>query len=431
MLRISGNSRCSSSISLRISQRVNPVRNAAMNVENRFKTKYSEKSFGECLRMALGVSIVGFVVTTGMWMMEEKSTISGWRFLAHLGPYQIPSLMKSGRWKRALDELGEANNDDDHHQLSLTESEISQLLTDIEVITQRRQAVREIVQKYGFEIFLPVLKNLSFQNISGQSHFESNLRIVMDILSATRASDRQVPISVIEELVTRNNHCWDSKSNEEVERFPEYRALILLKLVQNESNANRAKQSGIIQEFVNQEWAKSYHVKFSSLPLIPFLYQFKTEKLGYEYADILWRIKKCIGRADEVEAIGGRISLKLEYKLDFQNFEKMIYLAICYSSLRYIPLISEYSFPVLKHAVLGMMKSVLGAIILDMIYRAEEHVIQSKPYFDIKHPLIGGSGMVCVNALVGGLVLRYLPFSFAPFLLMKVRDSFTDSFRFI
>jgi hypothetical protein len=362
-----------------------------------------------------------------MWMMEEKSTISGWRFLAHLGPYQIPSLMKSGIWKRALDELSEAN---DPH--SLTESKISQLLTDIEVITQRRQAVREIVQEYGFEIFLPVFKNLSSQHISGQSHFESNLRVVMDILSATRASDRQVPISVIEELVTMNNHCWDSKSNEEIMRFPEYRALILLKLVQNESNANGAKQSGIIQEFVDQEMNKSYHEKFSTLPLIPFLYQFKTEKLGYEYADILWRINKCIGRAaEEVGPSGRRISLKLEHKLDFQNLEKMIYLAICYSSLRYIPLISEYSFPVLKHAVMGMMKSVVGAIILDIMYRAQEHVIQSKPYFDIEHPLIGGSGMVCVNALVGGLVLRYLPFSFAPFFLMKVRDSFTDSFRFI
>ena len=430
MYKLSSGRGCS--ISSRIAHKVNPIRTEALSVNNRFRTKYSEKSIGECFKVVLGYSVVGFGVTTMMWLMDDKSTISGWRLLAHLGPYQVPSLVASGGWKRALDRL------DQVEELGLTESEIAQLLTDIEVITQRRQAVRRIVDEHGFSIFLPVFKNLSSnEEILGQSHFESNLRVAMDVVSATPARDRRVPLYVIEDLVSKNKNRWESKANEEVMRFREYRALLLLKLLQNEDNAKMCRGSEILNEFLVNEKEESFHVKYSALPFIPFLYTFKTEKLGYEYIDILERINTAAVGVTQTSQppTQPRLSLKLDSKLDYQNFEKMVYLALCYSSLRYIPLISEYSLPVLKQAALGMAKSAIGASILDTIYRIEEHVIQSKPYFessrDSKSALIVSGMIVGIHTCAGAVILRYLPFSFSPFLLMKFRDSFTDSFRFV
>jgi hypothetical protein len=411
------------SISARISSKLNPVRLTALDVNRRFDTH--GKSFSDCFRVVLIPSVVAFGVTTMLWLKDDKRSVCGWRVLAHLGPYQVPSLVASRGWERALDSLGRAD------ELGLMESEIGQLLTDIEVVTQRRQAVREIVAQYGFEVFRPVFVNLSSGDINGQSHFESNLRVAMDIVCATPAKDRRVPIDTLEKLVSRNKKAWESRSNEEVMRFREYRAVLLLKLLQNKDNAVEAKDSKIIAEFLASEQAEAQHVKFSTLPLIPVLYQFKTDKLGYEYSDILWRIEDL--RGSSADPSPNRISLSLERKLDFQNFEKMIYLTLCYSSLRILPLISEYSVVVLKNAGSVMLRSVMGVCLLDAVYRTEEHVIQSKPFYDnnTKSRFLLSACMVLAHSAAGGTVLRSFPYCFAPFALMRLRDSFSDSFRFV
>jgi len=293
----------------------------------------------------------------------------------------------------------------------------------------------------GFEFFLPVFKNLSSHppincTEKGQSHFEANLRIAMDIVTATPAKDRRVPLEVIEDLITNNKSLWESKSNEEVMRFREYRALLLLRLLQNRENAVDASKSSIVRKFLLSELPEGRHFKFSTLPLMPLLYQFKTEKLGYEYADVIVRIWGLVFGNEPLGdgiPIPQRESLKLDHKLDFLNFEKMIYFTICYSSLRVIPLISEYSFSILKRAGGLMMKSVLGVAALETIYRAEEHVIQSRPYFEATPAMSIASSalMVATHTLLGAIILRKFPFCYAPFALMKIRDSFTDSYRFV
>ena len=423
--------RCS--LSSRIAHKINPIRKEALSVESRFRvTKFSSMSFMECFRIVFGVSVVGFGITTVMDRLSlSSSAIRGWRLLAHLGPYQVPMLVKRGEWRYALDRLNRAE------ELGLTEAELAQLLTEIEVITQRRQAVRDIVENEGFEVFLPVLKNLSSGEIYGQSHFESNLRVAMDVVCATPARSRRVPKMIIEDLVSKNKTCWESKSNEEVMRFREYRALLLLKLMQNEDNAIVCRESKIIREFLINEEKESAHVKYSTFAIIPFFYQFKIEKLGYEFSDILYRIERALDSSDErrqqqrTAPQPVRKSLKLDHKLDYQNIEKLVYMGICYSSLRYLPLISEYSLQVMKGAVFGMMRSVIGASILDLTYRGEEHVIQSKPYYETSNRILGSALIVLIHSCVAATVLRRFPFSFVPFAFMRARDSFTDSYRFI
>jgi hypothetical protein len=417
------------SVSARIASRLNPAREKAIDPSFRFKTKYSDTDYSTAIWIVGIPSAVAFMLLT-LLPSQSSESVLGWRVLAHLGPYKVPKIFRSGtRWKSALVEL---DNSD------LLESEISQLLTDIEVITQRRQCVRRIVSEYGFEIFLPVFRNLSSPppvncTSKGQSHFETNLRVAMDVVSATRAKDRRVPISVIEDLIVHNLQLWECTGNEEVMRFREYRALLLLKLLQNEDNANDAAKSSIVCEFLKTELQSGEHIKFSTLPLMPLLYQFKTEKLGYEYSDIIYKCLKLLGLSSN-ENSPERKSLSLEHKIDFLNFEKLIYFTICYSSLRVIPLISEYSLSVLSKAANLMAKSVIGVAILEGLYRIEEHVIQSRPYFekaDQGEGILPSALMVITHVLVGSQVLRKFPFCFAPFAVMKIRDSFTDSFRFL
>jgi hypothetical protein len=418
---------------------LNPARDTAIDPSFRFKSRYETENFLTAFNVIGIPSAIAFVLLT-VTPGDRSSTIFGWRLLAHLGPYQVPELLKNGRWKSALEQLERSN------ELQLIESEISQLLTDIEVVTQRRQCVRRIVSEHGFSIFQPVLTNLSSPppincTKKGQSHFEANLRVAMDIVTATPAKDRTVPIEVLENLITHNKELWESTGNEEVMRFREYRALLLLKLLQNRENAIAASESKLIREFLDAELIAGEHVKFSTLPLMPLLYQFKTEKLGYEYSDIIW---KCLRLLDQARGSEGSVdvpptrkSLTLDHKIDFLNFEKMIYFTICYASLRVIPFISEYSFPVLKIAAGVMARSVLGVSILESIYRFEEHVIQSRPYFEVFSSgsrlgcIAASAGMVIAHTFIGAFVLRKMPFCFAPFALMKIRDSFTDSFRFL
>ena len=414
----------------RIAERLTPVIETAIDPKARFTTRFESYPFSDLLKM---MSLpIGIAFCLNMWSFVRKSddiSFYGWRVLAHLGPYHIPHIVENGAWKRSLETLGRAT------ELQLIESEIAQLLTDIEVVTQRRVAVRRIVKQEGFKIFLPVFENLAAPPPPGtirksQSHFEANLRIAMDVVSATPAADREVPISVIESLILHNQDSWESVANDESKRFGEYRAVLLLKLLQNEKTRIEAKNSNVIKKFLTEAETRSTHEPFPTLPLMPVLYQFKTEKLGYEHQDVIRKIQSML-EMQSSEISTQRKSMKLEYKIDFINFEKLVYLTICYSSLRVVPMISEYSWKVLSRAVSVVGRSVLGAAVLETWYRSQEHVIQSAPWFDSDKKILTSACMSISNIMIGAVVLRFFPFCGVPWLLMRARDSFSDSYRFL
>ena len=410
------------SVAERIAHRLNPAIETAVDPKYRFRTKFEIFSFFDLVRIASVPVGICFVLNAVPFLRgTDESSFYGWRVLSHLGPYHVPHVVNGGRWRHALSQLSRSE------ELGLIESEISQILTDIEVVTQRRVAVRRIVAEEGFGIFVPVLKNLASSSQKGQSHFEANLRVVMDVVSATPAKDRALPVDVLEALVTTNLACWESDTSEDGRRFREYRAVLLLKLLQNESNLFNAKKSQIITSFVTSEEQAAAHQVYPTLPLMPLLYQFKTENLGFEFSDIIQRLKKMMDLP--VAELEERKSLRLEYKIDFVNFEKLAYLTICYASLRVVPMISEYSFSVLSRAGTVIGRSVLGAGLAELVYRAEEHVIQSAPWYD--SGIAASACMAAVNVVTAATILRFFPFCGLPWLLIRVRDSFSDSFRFL
>jgi len=425
-------SRLRSCVASRISARLNPAIDTAVDPSTRFKTKFegAQYSFMDLARMmSIPVGIVFVLNLIPSLSKSDESTFFGWRILAHLGPYHVPRIVDQGRWKSSLQELGQAE------ELNLTESEIAQLLTDIEVVTQRRIAVRKIVKESGMKIFLPLFTNLVAPpprgtTRKGQSHFEANLRIVMDVVSATPAVDREVPLEVIEALIQNNRESWESTANEDALRFREYRAVLLLKLLQNETNLLNSQNSKVVTEFVKNELPHAAHQVFPTLPLMPLLYQFKTEKLGFEYIDVIRKLSHMLG-LEIPDNKAARKSLKLEYKLDFVNFEKLVYLTICYSSLRVIPMISEYSMKVLGRAASLIARSVIGGALLETYYRVQEHVIQSAPWYEARYSVIPSACMAVSNIFVGAVVLRYFPFCGLPWLMMRAKDSLSDSFRFL
>lgn len=425
-------SRAAQSVSARIAARLNPAIETAVDPNFRFRAKFQEYSYNQlCRILAVPAGIFWALNTVPFLRSQDSISVYGWRVLAHIGPYHIPRIVQEGSWRHSLELLGRAT------ELQLIESEIAQLLTDIEVVTQRRTAVRRIVSSDGFQVFLPVLKNLASPppvNTSrkGQSHFEANLRVAMDVVAATPARERQVAISVIEDLLTHNKECWESTINEETRRFREYRVFLLLKLLQNDENLEYAKSSSVVKCFLIDETKLAQHQEYPTLPLMPLLYQFKTEHLGFETVDIVRKLKLMLEiPLEDWESKIVRKSMSLPNKLDFINFEKLVYLTICYSSLRVIPMISEYSMKVLRRAAIVIGSGVAGAAVLETAYRAQEHVIQSAPWYDGAGGLVGSACIATSNVLVGALVLRYFPFCGLPWLMMKVRDSFSDSYRFV
>ena len=416
----------------RISARLSPAIDTAVDPNTRFKTKFesSQYTFTDLLRMMSIPIGVGFILNLIPSLKgSDDSTFFGWRILAHLGPYHVPHIVQKGKWKAALEELSKAE------ELNLTESEIAQLLTDIEVVTQRRIAVRKLVKESGMKIFLPIFNNLVAPpppgtSRKGQSHFEANLRVVMDVVSASPAAERELPLDVIEALIRNNKDSWESTANEDARRFREYRAVLLLKLLQNENNLAKCKNSKTVTEFVTNELQHAGHQPYPALPLMPLLYQFKTEQLGFEYTDVVRKLMQMLG-LEIPENLATRKSLKLEYKLDFVNFEKLVYLTICYSSLRVIPMISEYSMKVIGRAFSVIARSVLGSALLETYYRGQEHVIQSAPWYEARHNVVPSACMAVSNIFVGAVILRYFPFCGLPWLMMRAKDSFSDSFRFL
>lgn len=401
------------SIAARIAQRINPVRETAISPSTRFVTKLEAIPIRQLAMYVCVPSVIGFGVLA---MIERPRTMHGWRFLAHVGPYQVPALLSENAWRSSLEKLGD----------TLTSSEISENLANVEVISQRKLAVREIVKSEGFGIFWPVF--LNFKRVANsQSNFETNMRIAMDLVMATPAQKRHVSSEIIDQIL--DLQCIDN-------RFPEYRLLLLLKLLQNPENLREAKKNKKLENFLAEQDKLALHSPYPALPLMPLLYQLKTEKLGFETFDIIRKIRTMLGHVSLPNKDLARRSWRLDWKLDFENFEKLVYLTICYASIRILPMISEYSFPVLKSAAFVMAKSVMGVALLDLWYRAEEHIIQSRTYFEaakksFPQRLMGPCFLVAAHCGWVVFVLRRFPFCFAPFMVTKmVRDSFSDAYRF-
>jgi len=420
------------SVAKRIAERLTPAIETAVDPKNRFLAKFQNYPFLTLAKfLALPVGLVFTLSTVPLVSNTKLTSFWGWRILAHLGPYHIPRLVESEEWKLSLEQLAKAS------ELQLIESEIAQLLSNIEVVSQRKMAVKKITSKFGFSVFVPVFQNLAAPPPvntwrKSQSHFEANLRVAMDLVSATPARERKLDISVIENILTNNKDLWESDLNIDSKRFREYRALLLLKLLQNESNLESAKRSDVVKSFLDSEIAFAKHQPFPALPLVPLLYQFKVDKLGFEFIDIIKRSRELMGlpRVEEEKADSTRKSLALEHKLDFVNFEKLVYLTICYASLRVVPLISEYSVKVLSRAANVIARSVLGATLLETTYRAEEHLIQTAPWYEASG-LFSSAAMTASNVFFGALALKYFPYCGVPWLMIRVKDSFSDTFRFI
>lgn len=420
-----------SSVASRIASKLTPVIETAVDPVNRFKARAEHYSFHQLVKfisfpfaILFGANAVPYIRGT-----DDSNFIFGWRLLAHVGPYHVPRLVEKEEWLKSLKSLSQAND------LKLVESEIAQLLTNIEVLTQRRMAVKKMVKRYGFEVFIPIFENLASPpplntHRKSHSHFEANLRVAMDVVCATPARERKLDCGIIENFLTNNSDLWES-TEESSKRFREYRALILLKLLQNDENVKAAKKSPVIKSFVLSEIGPSKHEPFPAFPIVPLLYQFKTEKLGFEHFDIIRRIRTMLELpVSEEEKQIVRKSLALEHKLDLVNFEQLVYLTICYASLRVVPLISEYSVKVLSRAANVIARSVLGATVLETTYRAEEHLIQTAPWYE-SSGLTASAAVASANILVGALVLRYFPYCGVPWCMIRAKDSFSDTFRFI
>ncbi|KAF4686131.1 hypothetical protein FOZ60_005624 [Perkinsus olseni] len=293
---------------------------------------FGKRTFGEnIIIIGLPSAIIWFALLIP-WAMDWKPhQLLGWRGWAHMGPYLVPQFVKGGDWKEAIKALSPVDGEDP----LLLDGERASALVDLEYVTQRRAAVRDIVQQYGFDALLPVVADLVAPpeeglRIKAIGHFETQLRVAMDVLFAVEPEDRVVTRQLLERLVTTNKEQWERYLT-----FQEYKAYILFKLLQNKENAREAATIPEVRQFIE---TGGKYVPYQSInPLKAKMYSCETHDTLLKCARLINQAVKDEGKPEFlVKASRKQIreSPPLERKLDYRTFEVITSGTASYAAIR-------------------------------------------------------------------------------------------------
>jgi hypothetical protein len=391
-------------------------------------------TFQQCFAMLGAPSAVIWLLMCWSYYSTQKENppmipsicrqLLGSRYVAHLGPHPIPGLI------RVRDDLEmELFKLDDPFAY---EHERTESLLAIEAVTQRRMAVVDIVKRRGIEWFLPVLFDLVTESEhadiginKSQSHFDSQVRIALDIISATPAADRELPIEFFKKLVSTNSAVWKGES-----RAEEARAILLYKLLHCPANCAKVRGCEEVERFIQEEGG--FIESVSDV-------QWRKDLYAHENHDILRKCAGLINKNTRAIDFGGetfpipeaqeRKSPSFQTKLDLRSLEVSAFYYTVWPMMRFM-IVTGYDSMNKGSAFARVLASAwMGGALLEGIYRAEEHLIQTKWYYE--NSVLASLGMVFSHCAVTALVLTRCPYVFAPYLILRFRDSTADTFRFV
>ncbi|KAF4683183.1 hypothetical protein FOZ60_009507 [Perkinsus olseni] len=391
---------------------------------------FGKRTFGEnIIIIGLPSAIVWFALLIP-WAMDWKPhQLLGWRGWAHMGPYLVPQFVKGGDWKEAIKALSPVDGEDP----LLLDGERASALVDLEYVTQRRAAVRDIVQQYGFDVLLPVVADLVAPpeeglRIKAIGHFETQLRVAMDVLFAVEPEDRVVTRQLLERLVTTNKEQWERYLT-----FQEYKAYILFKLLQNKENAREAATIPEVRQFIE---TGGKYVPYQSInPLKAKMYSCETHDTLLKCARLINQAVKDEGKPElMVKASRKQIreSPPLERKLDYRTFEVITSGTASYAAIRTLFMIRSLKIRNLEMFFGTALRAIRGIWMAELLHRFEEHIIQMYWYYHDPKAMLATSAVMCAfHSVAYAWIFRNNPFCVAPFIWLRlVNDSTDDGYRF-
>lgn len=347
--------------------------------------------------------------------------ILGSRIAAHVGPYQIPNFVRSAVTEEPLVQLRDP---------LLLDHERSRALTRLEQATHRRQAAQVLAyrlagQEQPLLAVEPLLKDMfeaashasSVPNDRAVSHKAIYLRLVLDVVVAIPEEKREVPLWVLEGLVSAQGSPWDDSAQGE-----ELRVTLLFLLLACPKNCIHAAGSQKVCDYVETPGMKRKEDTF--WPLKAYL-------LSGETPDLLRRCARLINKQCPDSVLVPpkykRDTPSLQIKHDFRSLWTTVLISAGWATVRTWRGVFD------ANAVFAMATACGGALagmgLLEAVWRAEERVIESVDYFNnSQYMLLSSAGMCAAHCIAWAWAFQYhvLP----PFLFCRLmKDGLMDSHR--
>mmetsp|Transcript_40496 Transcript_40496/g.81659 ORF Transcript_40496/g.81659 Transcript_40496/m.81659 type:complete len:453 (-) Transcript_40496:102-1460(-) len=400
-------------------------------------------SYGERLALLLPVSFGTWLLLLATWWrygdaerlraLERRPggavllDLLGWRAVAHLGPFQVPNFVRARLHEEPLRLLREP---------LLLDHERVRALSRLEQLTQRRHAVARLpppaeassgvycsnalqgIEPLLAEAFAAPLDAFG-KATDGQSASQKAavVRIILDVVAATAPEERAVPAWVLSGLVSARGDPWDAGPQGE-----ELRITLLCQLLRTPANCEAAASVPLVVSFLQQAGMK--RKEDTVWPLKAYLLSGETPDLLRRGARLVAR--QCPGTL-EVPARYKRDTPSLETKRDLRNAWTTVLITSGWAAFRAWRGVLDVP------AVFAMARAsacaLAGMGVLEGLWRAEEHVIQSVQYYeDTRVMLPASAGMCLLRCAVWAWAFRYstaVPFAFC----RLVKDDFLDAYR--
>jgi hypothetical protein len=333
------------------------------------------------------------------------------RLASHFGPFLAPSVVHSKTYQEAKKMLTKG---------LLLSGERSHAVAVIESVSMRKEVMQA-------DVLPAVLSDLTSPPSPGTGktadQFDALLRVTLDLLSSTRPDEREVDLAVMERLTTSNPILWGNDPwNEEI------KARVLFGLLECEQNARTVVGSQAVHAYLYSPGSlvecRSFH------PYRKKLYGSETHDYKRACIDLIRKSTDMIGEWPRPDPMK-RVSPNIHTKLTARSFEVMLGTAAMYSVVTYASRLSALSQ--IEFSTMGRLtrNTVLAVTGLELLYRGEEAIINSKPYNENKATMYGLSlGMVCMHAALGTALYRLSFPVLGPFFMIRIfRDAYADAYR--
>eukprot|EP00928_Gymnodinium_smaydae_P062505 TRINITY_DN46359_c0_g1_i2.p1 TRINITY_DN46359_c0_g1~~TRINITY_DN46359_c0_g1_i2.p1 ORF type:complete len:472 (-),score=108.21 TRINITY_DN46359_c0_g1_i2:22-1413(-) len=357
----------------------------------------------------------------------------GWRVTAHLGPYQVPALLRANLQQEPLERLREP---------LLLDYERAAAVARLAQLTQRRQGALVLAGRSaedpgageaagGLARLEPLLRILfdpeaaleAIQSAGGSSSFAIHshrsdaLGVLLDVAVALPPEERTVPPWVLSGLVTATGPPWDTGPQAE-----ELRATLLVRLLGSPANCATAASLPEVRDYLQQLGAKAYFD--TGWAMKAFLLSGETRDLLRKGALLVNR--QCPGEL-EVAPRRPRETPSLQVKRDLRNAWTTALLTIGWTSFR--TWTGGFNLAALVTIGKASAQALAGTGLLEGLWRVEESVIQSDWYYAGGYPMFGASAsMVLANCVAGAWAFRFP--TLVPFLICRlVKDDVLDAYR--
>eukprot|EP00439_Symbiodinium_sp_Y106_P056070 s3700_g7.t2 len=363
-----------------------------------------------------------------------------WRVTAHLGPYQVPNFSKAKMHEEPLKILQDP---------VLLDHERMRALSRLGQLSQRRMAALSfsppgMQQGSPLAAIEPLLFEAFYEDsasatktpgTSSDTHRAAAAKIILDVVAACPSQelplllcwcfgvepcvckqDRSVPAWVLSGLVKAQGIPWQVGP-----QGAELRATLLLQLLRTPSNAAAAGSLPEVRQYLGDAGIK--RKEDTAWPLKAYLMSGETHDLLRKGARLV--TKQCPG-AVEPKTKRDRDTPTLQTKRDVRNFWTSILLTAGWASFQHWTAV--FTAQAVLQLLAGIGSASAGAAVLEAIWTAEEHIIQTEWYWEGDYSTPASAAMTLVNCVALAWAARFaciLPFAFS----RLFKDDYMDAYR--